>query len=336
MKTYRSPCVEIQLSEEGVSKKIQLFRTGTFFHSVYGKFDITAEHLQAMEKNFREKVRGIDIAVDYKHASQDIAAGWIKNVYLAEGGTELWADVEWTPAAEKVLAEKEFRYISPDFAFDYQDNETLKKFGPVLLGAGLTNRPTIKQMEPVVELSEGKPIDTKGIKTMDYKTMDPAMLDKMTPEQLKAALVDLLAKMKAKDSEAATAGEELVNAEKKAAEMAKQCSELKKQIQLVEKNTQFEKLLSEGKAVPAQKDAFLSGDMAKFIELQGAVKFSEQGHGTTPAAPATGKFKTREEAEAEVIRLAEVKVKENKAPSLEVAFHMVLSENKELNEKLYS
>lgn len=150
-RSFRAPALKLS---EAPSQDIQLFRVGTFYHPEYGKFDITPEALKAMETNFKNKIRGIDIAIDYKHDSEDIAAGWIKELYLSSDGKELWAKVDWTPKGSQVLGEKEFRYISPDFTFNYQDNESLKKFGPVLLGAGLTNRPTIKNMEPVVQLSE--------------------------------------------------------------------------------------------------------------------------------------------------------------------------------------
>ena len=65
------------------------------------------------------------------------------------------ARVDWTPNGEKILAEKEFRYLSAEFDVDYTDNETPDiSHGTVLLGAGLTNRPVIKRMDAVITLSE--------------------------------------------------------------------------------------------------------------------------------------------------------------------------------------
>ena len=153
--TYRTPAHVIRLSEsESVPADVQLFRVGTFSHEKYGTFAITPKILSEMQKNFKSGVRGIDLAIDYKHANDDIAAAWIKDVYLSEDGNELWAKVDWTPKGKTVVGEKEFRYISPEFTLAYEDNETHAKFGPTLLGAGLTNRPTIKKMEPVIELTE--------------------------------------------------------------------------------------------------------------------------------------------------------------------------------------
>lgn len=479
LRSFRAPA--LKLSEEP-SKDIQLFRVGTFYHPDYGKFEITPDALKAMEKNFKNKIRGIDIAIDYKHNSEDIAAGWIQELYLSSDGKELWAKVDWTPKGNQVLSEKEFRYISPDFTFNYQDNESLKKYGPVLLGAGLTNRPTIKNMEPVVQLSEfqyadaldacaqdwipkliqeGKPQDQavaiayskcrsemgiqsaeltpreklqqeqlvrskkygievtqdssltppagqptdethygdpvnykfpmadasqagnarvrfkqfatqiyqndssrskvherivkrelelgvkpdfdpkdsldaqlpgdlksqlqkqKGIKAMDYKAgdvsaLDPAQLDKMSPEEIKSLAIQLLAKVK-----------ELQGAN---ADAQKQMADAQKQMKCAEKKQQFSVLLSEGKACKAQEEAFLSGDMEKFISLSHPIKLNETG---STQSPVQNQIDSKEKAEAEVIRLAEVKVSEKKALDLASAISLVLKENKDLKTKIY-
>lgn len=153
------PLIEIKLDEKASGdgpavSDVQLLRVGTFYHERYGEVKITPTILSDMVKNWKNNVRKIDLAIDYKHESEDIAAGWMKKVYLSDDGQELWSTVSWTPRGRKVLSDKEFRYLSADFNFDYQDNETLQKYGPTLLGAGLTNRPVIKAMEPAVELTE--------------------------------------------------------------------------------------------------------------------------------------------------------------------------------------
>ncbi len=67
-----------------------------------------------------------DIPFDYDHqllhavgagkGGQAPASGWIKAMTAEADG--IWADVEWTPAAAEKLARREYRYISPTFAFD--------------------------------------------------------------------------------------------------------------------------------------------------------------------------------------------------------------------------
>ena len=133
-------------------RKMQILRVGTFTDPRYGKFKITKQMLSEMVQNFHAGVRGVIPALDYKHDSEDIAAGWFKNLYLE--GDELWADVEMTPRGSKVLSDKEFGYVSADFDTQYIDNEHQKNYGCVLLGAGLTNRPVVKRMESVVQLKE--------------------------------------------------------------------------------------------------------------------------------------------------------------------------------------
>lgn len=335
-RTYITPAFVIKLGEptQNVNQDIQLFRTGTFYHTEYGKFDITPEILKSMETNFKNKVRGVDLAIDYKHDSDDVAAGWIKDVYLDPTGNELWAKVDWTPTGAKVLSEKEFRYISPEFMFDYQDNETLKKFGPVLLGAGLTNRPTIKKMEPVV-LSEKQPKIMEGIKYMDdISKVQPADLDQMSPEEIKALCLKLIA-AQAEDAKEDAAGDEPAAPapDANAAAMA----DMQKKMAAMEqaaKCSEFGKLLAEGKVCKAQEQAYLSGDMVKFVSLASTVKLNDgSGSSHTPVV-VTPEVQTSEEAQDKVLVLAEAKAKELKITQSE-AIRMVLSENLELKTKIY-
>ena len=326
MTTYRTPA--LKLSDSNVGDKVQLFRVGTFHHAEYGKFNITPELLKTMEQNFKLGVRGVDLAIDYRHDSEDVAAGWIKEVTLSEDGKELWATVEWTPNGSKVLSEKEFRYLSPEFVFDYQDNETLKTYGPTLLGAGLTNRPTIKKMEPVIELSEySEPLkQNKEVKSMDPKKEIMALLDKMSPEQLAEILAKLKPAPESESPEMAEMKKKLADAEKQLADaaQAKACSE---------KKQAFAKLLSEGKVCKAQEEAYLSGDMVKFAELTATVKLSETGSGQSPAQPASPE--SPDAAQAEDIRLAQLKLTEKKAVGMDTAISLVLSENPELHQLIY-
>lgn len=292
-KCFRTPALAILFAESGPTNKVQLFRVGTFHHPEYGKFEITPTLLQEMKKNFDSKVRGIDIAIDYKHDSDDVAAGWVTGLELGDQGKELWANVDWTPNGAKVLGDKEFRYLSPDFTMNYQDNESLKKFGAVLLGAGLTNRPVIKKMEPAVEL-------------MEYKYADhPECVKKWIPELI-ANGHDQEQAVAIAYSKCKTEGEKQMSEDKAKLEgMAKELADLKVEVatlkaekvkaelklaeveqakKLAEKKSSFAKLMAEGKACAAQEDAYLSEDFAKFAELAKPVKLSESGHGGQPPA----------------------------------------------------
>ncbi len=313
---YRLQPIEISLSEgqDKAPEKIQVIRTGTFHHEKYGKFEITKDHLLSFKKNFDARVRGIDIALDYGHNSEGEAAAWFKNLELSDDGTELWAVPDWTPDGAQAVVGKKYRYVSADFNFDYQDNESLKKHGPTLLGAGLTNRPVVKGQAPVIELTEGKGSE-----------VDPK--DKLI-EELKAKIAELEGKL----GVAAGEKEKLAAAEAQLGDMEKQLSEtktalagLQKEKETAEKKAQFDKKLSEGVVVEAQREAFMAGDMAKFMELAQPVKLSEAGHGQNPPARSGDKS-----AEDEVLELAEKAVTEKRAKDVVEGISLVLSENKEL------
>ena len=86
-----------------VPSRVQILRVGKFNHPSYGAFEITKKTLAEMKANFDKKVRGIDLAFDYYHASDEDAAAWVNTLELAEDGAELWATVAWTPKAAKKL-----------------------------------------------------------------------------------------------------------------------------------------------------------------------------------------------------------------------------------------
>lgn len=415
--------LEVGKTEKGNTlRKMQVLRTGTFTDPRYGKFPITPKMLSDMVKNFSEGVRGVIPSLDYKHESDDIAAGWFQKLYTVNDGdnVELWAEIELTPRGEKTLSDKEFGYISADFDSDYCDNETGVKHGCVLLGAGLTNRPVIKRMESVIELSE-KPAKEMGgegsgrtpngaaakapaamaakaangqikLKTpknkaeglqlmkevgahfdhakkeheADPKNIDKGLryrhatiqmgravnmakklaetngrknkmpeLEKMSPEELIAMIKDLQAKLAAASAEEMPEGEmdmgdcaptpketklsaQLAEANTKLAELEKAKAES-------EKTSQFVKMLSEGKAVEAQREAFMGGDMMKFAELAQPLNANASGSNTNES-----KFA---DAQEEVIETAK-KLSEEKKISMKDAISEVLSNNKLLAEKV--
>jgi len=315
MKLFRCVPFSIELAEGAAPKRVQLFKVGTVHHPKYGTFDITPQILLSMKQNFDNKVRGIDIALDYAHESDKIAAGWLSELVLEENNTQLWGVVDWTKSGADVVLGKEYRYISPDFTFDYQDNETLKKYGPTLLGAGLTNRPVLKGMAPV-ELSEG------GNNQMDEKDKEIAALKAQMEEMKKAH--------EAKDmemSELKKKIEEKELAEKTAAEKAAaDAAAAEKEKALAEKKGKFDVMLSEGKCVEAQREAFMTGDFEAFTKNARVLNLSEKGHGGENK-PGSGS------ASEQLLKLAEERAEKDNI-GLAEAVSVVKAENPEL-EKQY-
>jgi hypothetical protein len=313
----------IKLTEGNkVPDRVQLMRVGNFLYEG-DDLQITPNLLLSFKNNFNEKVRGYDdgkLPIDYFHENERIAAGWIANLDLENNDTELWADVQWTPKASQMICDGELRYLSAEFHFDYQHNEGGKKFGPTLLGAGLTNRPFIKGMKPVKTLSEGA-----GEMNLEQAMAKIAELEKQIAELQKAAQ---------EDQAADDAGTEMGELKKKLAAMeadAEKNKEEKKKLEeekkCAEQKAKFDKMLSEGKSIEAQREAFMSGDMIKFADLAKPVNMSAQGSATAGSkAPVQG------DAQDQVLALAEAYAKEKKV-SLSEGIREILSSNKALREQ---
>ena len=316
----------VKCAEGKVPSEVQVLRVGKFSHPVYGQFEITKQVLAEMKANFDLKVRGIDLAFDYYHDSNQDASGWVKDLQLKEDGNELWALVDWTPKAQQKLSDRELRYFSPDFAFEWQDPETQTTFNNVLFGGGLTNRPFVKEMQAIVaaefitkegenhmtELEKAlaalKLAEGKALKLADEVAAAEKKMAQMVPkpdpkapsagdpeeasevEQLKKQIADLQAQLAKAQSDNSA-----MMAEKQAA-----CDAQK----LAEKTNEFNVLLTEGKACVAQKEAFLKGDMGAFIKLAQPLNLKASG------SSASGNDEPNEDVKS-ILKLAEEKQKVN-------------------------
>lgn len=284
---------------------IQIMKVGDYQHPWYGNFQLTTELFQLMISNWTAKTYGIDSMIDYDHEVAE-AAGWIKSLFLSADSQELWAMVQWTPPGQLCLDNKEYRYISPDFSFNYTDNEGEVQYGPVLFGAALTNRPFVKGMSAVVGLNE-----THGGNEMDLK--------ELTAENVKLS-------EKIKTIEAASASEAKRLSDEKV-ELEKQITVLKTEAETSKKEGAFALLLSEGKAVPAQKEAFMKGDTVEFAKLAGKINLSETGKGGEGAEVDPKDEKAKE---AKVVKLAEGFLADKSASSMGDALKMVFKQHPEL------
>ncbi len=85
---------------------------------------------------------GDELLVDIDHAadggSSTRAAGWIKELQARPDG--IWARVEWTDLGRKVVAAREYRFVSPVFFYRRGDAEKhILRIG----GVSLTNKPNL-------------------------------------------------------------------------------------------------------------------------------------------------------------------------------------------------
>lgn len=109
---------------------VMLFPFGT--HTGYdgrGPYKLAPEKAAAVvATSMREKV---DLPLDWEHA-MDVkglgelkpAAGWIKEMRVGEDG--IYGRPDWTSKARQMIAEKEYRYLSPSFNFDRSTGEVFR------------------------------------------------------------------------------------------------------------------------------------------------------------------------------------------------------------------
>lgn len=311
---------EIKLAEgSAVPNRVQVLRVGKFKHPKYGDFEITPKTLSEMKQNFDKRVRGIDVAFDYYHVSDEDASGWVKALELSEDGKELWAVVDWTPKATKKLAERELRYFSPDFTFKWSEPESGKTYNNVLFGGGLTNRPFVKEMQPIV--ADESKIESEIPMTELEKAQQAAKDAEARATKAETDLTEANKKL-AEAIKLTEGGGQAEALKKQIADLQAQLAKLEGENQVMmkekklteeaaataKKESEFNVLLSEGKAVAAQKDAFLKGDMTEFIKLAQPVNLKAKGS-------ANSQTPDNDDEADQVIKLAEEL--EKKDPNLD-------------------
>lgn len=251
--------------------EFRIFKAG-HNDSTKGVFKFTPKAADAVMAE--HKKYGNDLSIDYAHAmfafftvdpaEAGKAAGWFKPE-IRDG--ELWASqVQWTPAAEKKLLDREYRYISP--AFDHSDDGEIKR----LHNVALTNIPALHEIDPLMASSSLLlgPTEEETETEMTWKQLLAMLKLPETAGEAEAMaalsarempLVELLAV-----TGKATAGEALgvVKAWKVAAEetakLHAELSTIKTAAAKAERQTLLDAGKREGKVPPALEPMLLSMD----------------------------------------------------------------------------
>ena len=161
---YISDISDIQLEEKEGKKTswIEIFRIGEWLHPKWGKIEGKKKLFNDFIDNWKNNVLGRDVAIDKTHNPEDGATGWVKDMQIV--GDRLKAFIEWTPFGIELIEQKGFRYFSPEYRDSYTDKESGKEYKNVLCGGGLTNRPFLTNLAPVV-LSED--LESQCFKTVN-------------------------------------------------------------------------------------------------------------------------------------------------------------------------
>jgi hypothetical protein len=252
---------------------------------------------QGIVDNFNNgPIKRVPMVMGHPQTSAELAEktrGWLKNLEIRADGLYGIFDIRKKDTAEDIengLLEQ----TSVAFDDNYQDKRTGKWYQNVLKHVGLVNDPYIKgmdAMEPVEmsggaaaavlfsdapnnnnnqeeEVSMGKikndrefPVEVTYTENEEEKkvTVEPGAEIEVPDDQVEAVtkqIADAVAP-KSEDEE----DEELSEADKKAKELAeREAAAAKKEAELAEREAtaDYERLLSEGKIVPAQKEAFIA------------------------------------------------------------------------------
>jgi len=196
-----SPSLMLDETQEDASKEIeiQVLKVGKFEHPDYGMLEFTPKTFETFIKNFENKVPQEHIAYDFRHRPDWGAAAWLRNLFTKEDG--LWAKVELTKRGYESLKDKEFLYFSTEYVDDYVDKSDGKKFGPTILGGGLTNRPFIKGMAPAILSQDGEIVTSPVGDNSNTKKEEEQIMMTEILTQLKALNDQLVKLAEGKDAE---------------------------------------------------------------------------------------------------------------------------------------
>lgn len=309
---------EIHLSDDQTLLSLDLLKVGEFKSKTHGHFRITKVMLQEAKDNFYKNIHRQTtqdgnpmIPLNFSHDKGREAAGWIKELELNDSGTVLIGTAELTPIGREKITNKEYAFTSAEFSFEMEDPELNQTFRNVLTGAALTNIPFMRGLR-AIELTK-KEFQMEEILKL---------INDLTDEE-KVILIEKLKSMIETDPS--------IDAEKD----KKMFSQLEDKIKKLEednitkaKELEFTNLLAEGKVVPAQKDAYIKGDIKTLIEKsENKLNFSQSSSSNQGGSDGE-EIKTAEEAENKVIELSKEMAKKESISEVEAQRQVLITEPK--------
>ncbi|MEK7994722.1 MAG: phage protease [Planctomycetota bacterium] len=180
-----------EASSAAVPEEIHIVPTGKWDHPVYGEMEITAADITEFVQNFARNVR-LDIPITAGHdngmsGGELPAVGWFTEL-IDRGDAGLYGLTKWTEEGKQLLTDGSFKYFSPEFYEQYSDPETGVKYGHVLVGGALTNKPYFKELDPVATFSEPalmSEFDNQSMKLKDILAKKPNELSETEKTFLK-------------------------------------------------------------------------------------------------------------------------------------------------------
>ena len=174
--------------EQFVTSEIQVFPLGTFksHHQQEEGFTITQEIIAQMVDNFYNGVGGASngkLPVYVEHdAPTRPAAGWVIDL-IDRGVKGLWAIVKWNKYGLEQIRNELYQYISPEWAWEYEDSRTGKTYQNVLFAPALVNDPYFNTMKYVTASQKSNQEIINVNLMMDLQSILTKKVEEITEEE---------------------------------------------------------------------------------------------------------------------------------------------------------
>jgi len=121
---------------------------GNYVHRDYGTVDLPADRIERLVASINNGVYQKSIPIDVSHDKDDLdlngGLGWFGTARInADGSADV--RVEWTPRGTEALLADRFRYVSPEFALSWKDEDGVDH-DDVVLGLALCTNPFFKDL----------------------------------------------------------------------------------------------------------------------------------------------------------------------------------------------
>lgn len=167
---------------------IHLIPIGQWDHDLYGPILITASDCREFVQNFNAGIRkGVFITAGHEGYEELPATGWITSLEVRDDG--LWGMVEWNELGKQILADKQYKFFSPEFYRDYEDPQSHALYRNVLTGGALTKSPYFKELSAIVFSEKNIRKIKNSENTMNLNEVLAIPLDQLTDEQ-KAFIIE--------------------------------------------------------------------------------------------------------------------------------------------------
>lgn len=138
--------VALNDSDERTRFIYNLLPVGHFYDKRYGEVWINDEKINQIVQNFG-KYPAYEVPVKIGHDDGAKSPGKVIAVQAKDEGLEITMIVD--KETSEAITKEQYRYMSAEFDENYQDKESGKSVGAVLLGAALVNQPANPYMEPL-------------------------------------------------------------------------------------------------------------------------------------------------------------------------------------------